>query len=171
MPEESANLKIATSSIRITILSRFVVTFPAPIDDRLTTLIPCRRSTSRSKTSSFVSLRLDANSYNHLKCLRTCSFYLLGPRCPVKFRIEIIHLIVKWTNFLACWKWCIRSMFNIKRRIHHFQQANKSVQVFVHVMFMWTFFYLWAFVRATGTSVIFDRNFDLLLKKEQWRSR
>ena len=59
--------------------------------------------TSRSKTNSFMSL--NANSYNGLKSLRTCSFYLLGLRRPVKVRIKIIPLYLKdirKMNLLAC---------------------------------------------------------------------
>ena len=73
--------------------------FSAPID------LPqaCHRSMPRSKTSSFVSL--DANSYDRLKSLPTCSFYLLGLGHAVKVRIGIFPLYSKdtrRTNLLAC---------------------------------------------------------------------
>ena len=81
-------------------MSRFVVTFPAPIVDHSCLAID---PTFRSKTNSFASL--DANSYNRLKSLRTCLFYLLGLRNVVKVRIEIFLLYskdIRRTNLLAC---------------------------------------------------------------------
>ena len=57
---------------------------------------------------------LYTNSYNHLKSLQTCLFYLLGLLCTMKVRIETFPLYLKdirRTNLLACWKWCIQHMF------------------------------------------------------------
>ena len=129
--------------------------FSAPIDHQLIeywSLMPCHRSTSRSKTNSFVSL--DTNSYNHPKSLRTCSFYLLGLRHAVKVKIEIIPLYLKDTrrmNLLACWKWCIRRMF-------------------MHCSYTLIFFYLWTFDFDRAGSLISGTKFELHLKKEEWVS-